>query len=169
MPITTTILEHISTAEDQQDLLKIYQDYPGFDLEATKIFLQPWSTSKPNSLKQDSIQPQIQQQEDEKSLLVVGRFNDRLLGAGVIDLTKEGTDYIWHLHHLCVRSITRRRGVAIDILRQLLVTAKQQGASLQFELPDTFSSAENHLKTLGFHQPSSSRQWTSFSASISDS
>lgn len=59
--------------------------------------------------------------------LIAGRFNDRLLGAGLL---QRGSDH-WQLSHLCVRKITRRRGVGKRILEESQRMATEAGKQLR--------------------------------------
>lgn len=63
--------------------------------------------------------------------LVAGRFNDRLLGAALL---KRGAD-VWQLSHLCVRKVTRRRGVGKRILEETARQAHEAGAQLRLAAP----------------------------------
>lgn len=63
--------------------------------------------------------------------LIAGRFNDRLLGAGLL---QRGAPY-WRLSHLCVRKITRRRGVGKRILEESLRLAAEAGMALHLAAP----------------------------------
>lgn len=99
--------------QDRSDLQKIYTDLPD-------TLLLPYSD------RQSLIQQAVQHNS-----LVVARFNDRLLGAAL--LQREGTQ--WRLSHLCVREITRRRGVAKRLLEQVKQQAVQQQARLILDIP----------------------------------
>lgn len=63
--------------------------------------------------------------------LIAGRFNDRLLGAGLL---QRGEPH-WRLSHLCVRKITRRRGVGKRILEESLRLAGEAGKELHLAAP----------------------------------
>ena len=93
MPVT---LEAVNKPSEQDliDLNKIYQDYP-VDVR--------W--------------PALQQQLNENSntTLYAARFNARLLAAISITVKDDGIT----LDHLCVRTVTRQRHVARDMLRLL--------------------------------------------------
>jgi ribosomal protein S18 acetylase RimI-like enzyme len=112
MPIVVQALNDASY-QDQQDLQKIYRDAPQW-------LFAPYSGDAQlieNSLADGS--------------LIAGRFNDRLLGAA--RLTKH--DRIWYLSHLCVRKVTRRRGVAERLVNQAQKMASQAGAQLRLLAP----------------------------------
>ena len=118
MPIVVQAL-HDASYQDQQDLQKIYRDAPQW-------LFAPYSGDAQlieNSLADGS--------------LIAGRFNDRLLGAA--RLTRH--DRIWYLSHLCVRKVTRRRGVAERLVNQAQKMASQAGAQLRLLAPD------GHLET----------------------
>ncbi|MNN83366.1 PanD maturation factor [compost metagenome] len=63
--------------------------------------------------------------------MIAGRFNDRLLGAARLQRHPE----VWHLSQLCVRKITRGRGVAERLVREAQVMAAQSGATLHLLAP----------------------------------
>jgi GNAT superfamily N-acetyltransferase len=89
MPI---VVDHLQspTAQDRQDLEKIYYDAP------SELFA-PFTDAA--ALIENGLR--------EKTL-IGARFNDRLLGAA--RLIKDQRH--WQLSQLCVRKLTRRRGVA---------------------------------------------------------
>ena len=105
MPIVVETVNPPS-AQDRLDLAKIYADAPDW-------LLAPYP----------SAQALIDAGSDG-GRLIGGRFNDRLLGAALLT---PGAD-CWRLSHLCVRSITRQRGVArrlLDEARRLALAAGQ--------------------------------------------
>lgn len=63
--------------------------------------------------------------------LLVGRFNDRLVSAALLSKT-EG---IWQLSHLCVRTPTRTRGIALRMLQEAQRIAAEHGCELQLFAP----------------------------------
>lgn len=63
--------------------------------------------------------------------LIAGRFNDRLLGAALL---KRGAQH-WCLSHLCVRKITRRRGVGKRIVEESQRLAGNAGSALHLAAP----------------------------------
>ena len=107
MPIIVEPLNE-ATYQDQQDLQKIYRDAPDWlfapfagDLQLIEACLLDGS-------------------------LIAGRFNDRLLGAARLQRHSD----VWHLSQLCVRKITRRRGVAERLVNEAQKMASQAGATL---------------------------------------
>ncbi|EJN26501.1 acetyltransferase [Pseudomonas sp. GM79] len=112
MPIIVEPLNQ-ATYQDQQDLQKIYRDAPEWlfapfagDLQLIEGCLLDGS-------------------------LIAGRFNDRLLGAARLQQHQD----VWHLSHLCVRKITRRRGVAERLVSEAQKMASQSGATLRLLAP----------------------------------
>lgn len=99
--------------QDSQDLAKIYADAPQW-------LLEPYGDA------QQLIAAGLAQ-----GTLIAGRFNDRLLGAAL--LTR--SDSAWHLSHLCVRRITRRRGVGRRLLDEARRLAGEAGAELRLRAP----------------------------------
>ncbi len=63
--------------------------------------------------------------------LIAGRFNDRLLGAALL---RQGGDH-WQLSHLCVRKVTRRRGVGRRLLEESQRLAGEAGKPLHLAAP----------------------------------
>lgn len=94
MPVTLELIEKPS-AQDTIDLEKIYNDYP---LE----------------LRWNDLQTLLAEQPQRR--LYAGLFNARLLGAASVYLQ----DNTLIIEHLCVRTITRQRSVARDLLRLIL-------------------------------------------------
>ena len=112
MPIVVESLSEASY-QDQQDLQKIYRDAPDW-------LLAPFS---------DELQ--LIEHGLREGSLIAGRFNDRLLGAARLQRQPE----VWHLSQLCVRKITRRRGVAERLVSEAQRMAEQQGATLRLLAP----------------------------------
>ena len=112
MPIVVESLNE-ATCQDQQDLQKIYRDAPQWlfapftgDAQLIEACLQEGS-------------------------MIAGRFNDRLLGAARLQRHPD----VWHLSQLCVRKVTRRRGVAERLVREAQAMAAQSGATLRLLAP----------------------------------
>ena len=112
MPIIVELLNQ-ATYQDQQDLQKIYRDAPDWlfapftgDLQLIESCLLDGS-------------------------LIAGRFNDRLLGAARLQRHQN----VWYLSQLCVRKITRRRGVAERLVNEAQKMASQSGATLRLLAP----------------------------------
>ncbi|MBS7662385.1 acetyl-CoA sensor PanZ family protein [Pseudomonas lalucatii] len=112
MPVTVDSLSTPS-AQDRLDLAKIYADAP------------PWLLA-PYGDAQALIQAGL-----AAGTLLAGRFNDRLLGAALLE---RHADH-WRLSHLCVRTITRRRGVARRLLAAARDRAKATGQPLYLAAP----------------------------------
>jgi ribosomal protein S18 acetylase RimI-like enzyme len=112
MPIIVESLRE-PTSQDQQDLQKIYRDAPDW-------LFAPFNAD--TQLIQDCL---------ADGSLIAGRFNDRLLGAARLQRHQD----VWHLSHICVRKITRRRGVAERLVSEAQKIAAQNGASLRLLAP----------------------------------
>ena len=112
MPIVVEALNEV-TYQDQHDLQKIYLDAPDW-------LLAPQQS--PEQLVESLL---------HEGSLIAARFNDRLLGAARLERTPD----IWHLSHLCVRKITRRRGVAERMVHEAQRHARQAGAQLRLCVP----------------------------------
>ncbi|MDI1334369.1 MAG: acetyl-CoA sensor PanZ family protein [Pseudomonas mandelii] len=112
MPIIVELL-HEATYQDQQDLQKIYRDAPDW-------LFAPFSGGL-----------QLIESCLEDGSLIAGRFNDRLLGAARLQRNHD----VWHLSQICVRKITRRRGVAERMVDEARKMASQSGATLRLLAP----------------------------------
>lgn len=112
MPITVEPLTE-ATYQDQQDLQKIYRDAPDWLFAPFAGDVQLIA----GCLLEGS--------------LIAGRFNDRLLGAARLQRHQD----VWLLSQLCVRKITRRRGVAERLVHEAQKMASQSGATLRLLAP----------------------------------
>ncbi|WP_028238308.1 acetyl-CoA sensor PanZ family protein [Stutzerimonas azotifigens] len=101
------------SAQDRVDLAKIYADAPAW-------LLTPYPDAE----------ALIEAALADGSLLA-GRFNDRLLGAARL---QRGDD-CWRLSHLCVRRITRHRGVGRRLLDEARRLANEGGSTLALAAP----------------------------------
>ena len=99
--------------QDRIDLAKIYADAPSW-------LLAPYADAA----------ALIEAGLADRSL-IAGRFNDRLLGAALL---QRGAPH-WRLSHLCVRKITRRRGVGKRILEECRRLAAESANELHLAAP----------------------------------
>lgn len=106
------------SAQDRTDLEKIYADAPAW-------LLAPYPDAA--SLIEAGL---------ARGCLIAGRFNDRLLGAAWLEQTADG----WRLAHICVRKITRGRGVG----QRLIAEARQHAADTC--QPLALLAPRNHLE-----------------------
>lgn len=112
MPVHVEMLTAPSS-QDRLDLAKIYADAPDWLLA-------------PHADAGRLIAAGL-----ESGTLIAGRFNDRLLGAALL----ERNDDRWRLSHLCVRRITRGRGVARRLLDEARRLAEEAGKPLHLAAP----------------------------------
>lgn len=112
MPVQVETVSQPS-AQDRLDLARIYADAPDWLLA-------------PHADAQALIDAGL-----ATGTLIAGRFNDRLLGAAL--LTRG--DRPWQLSHLCVRAVTRRRGVGRRLLEQARAWAESAGQPLHLAAP----------------------------------
>ena len=96
------------SSQDLIDLQKIYQDAPEW-------LLAPFASRE--ALIESGI---------ARRRFLAARFNERLLAAALIE--KEQNH--WRLSHLCVRSVTRQRGVARRLLAEAQRLAGEAGKTL---------------------------------------
>ena len=99
--------------QDLTDLAKIYADAPDW-------LLAPYSSA--DTLIAAAL---------ADGSLIAGRFNDRLLGAALL---QRGDD-AWRLSHLCVRKLTRKRGVGRRLLEETQRQASEAGRPLRLAAP----------------------------------
>ncbi|WP_313025302.1 acetyl-CoA sensor PanZ family protein [Pseudomonas lopnurensis] len=100
--------------QDRSDLAKIYTDAPAW-------LLAPYAS--PEALVEAAL---------ADGSLIAGRFNDRLLGAALL---RRG-DTSWRLSHLCVRKLTRQRGVGRRLLEETQRLAGAAGKPLRLAAPE---------------------------------
>ena len=112
MPIVVESI-HSATSQDHEDLQKIYRDAPDW-------LLAPYADA----------QTLIENHLADGSVLAA-RFNDRLLGAARL----QRQETTWHLSQLCVRKLTRRRGVAERLVVEAQKMARQAGCQLRLLAP----------------------------------
>ena len=119
MPIVVELITD-ANCQDQQDLQKIYRDAPAW-------LFEPFGDAT-----------QLIAQCLEEGSLVAARFNDRLLGAARLQRHQNA----WRLSHLCVRSITRRRGVAERLVSEARRMAALNSAELHLLAPAGYMQAQ---------------------------
>lgn len=112
MPVLVETVSRPST-QDHVDLGKVYADAPDW-------LLAPYTSV--DALLADGI---------GSGQLIAGRFNDRLLGAALL---QRGEAH-WRLSHLCVRKVTRKRGVGRRILDEARRLAREAGKPLHLAAP----------------------------------
>jgi GNAT superfamily N-acetyltransferase len=119
MPIVVETLNQPS-AQDRLDLAKIYADAPDW-------LLAPYPSAQA-----------LLDAGSQRGSLIAGRFNDRLLGAALL---APGAD-CWRLAHLCVRAITRNRGVARRLLDEARRLALEDGKPLHLVAPENHPACQ---------------------------
>lgn len=117
----------LPSSQDTIDLEKIYAEAPNW-------LLPPYGSAK--ALLQANL---------HQGSLVAARFNQRLLGAAIL----HRGDSEWQISHLCVRQITRMRGVARRLLDELQREAAANGAGLVMLLPADKPELEDLASHLG--------------------
>lgn len=96
--------------------------------------------------------------------LVAGHFNDRILGAAWL----HESDSRWHLDDLTVRALTRRRGVARQMLTLLAHEARQAQRELCLADQPPVQVLQSLLHEIGFtHRqgPDTDAHWILLSSS----
>jgi GNAT superfamily N-acetyltransferase len=106
--------------QDRIDLAKIYADAPGW-------LMAPYTDA--TALIEAGL---------ADGSLIAGRFNDRLLGAALL---QRGAAH-WRLSHLCVRKVTRRRGVGKRILEESQRLTGEAGKELHLAAPAAHLEAQ---------------------------
>lgn len=125
MPLTLECIKH-PTTEDFSDLEKIYLDHPQFNSASILAELANASTCQ----------------------LYAGRFNGRLLAA---IWGYPQPDNSLRFKYLQVRDITRRRGVAKQLLELLCQQAKKQQQCIYAHEADISPEALPITAAAGFH------------------
>lgn len=99
--------------QDRTDLAKIYADAPDW-------LLTPHASA--DALIDAAL---------ADATLIAGRFNDRLLGVALLEKFADR----WRLSHICVRKVTRGRGVARRLLDEARRLAAEAGQPLHLAAP----------------------------------
>lgn len=126
MPVHLEFVQ-LPSHQDEIDLGKIYAEAPAW-------LLAPHASGE-----------QLLAANLHQGTLAAARFNQRLLGAAIVH--KQGNR--WQVSHLCVREITRMRGVARRLLDELHREAASQGASISMGLPPDRPELEELAAHLG--------------------
>lgn len=116
MPVLLQTLHDTSDPALLEQLSKIYHDAEPERLQ---------QSGQENVAVEDFIRNVL---TDETRSFYCALFNERLIGALVIH--KPGDDAQWAMSHLCVRKVTRRRGVGSRLLALTLQAAKDEGTAL---------------------------------------
>jgi ribosomal protein S18 acetylase RimI-like enzyme len=116
MPIISNLVQNPSP-QDRIDIHKIFKDYP------------------------EAVSPADVDAWLDNGELYAASFNDRLLGACrlVSHLDR------WQVDYLCVRKVTRRRGVAYKLILDLQQLAQQSKRTLFCHVPETLDAAAQQL------------------------
>ncbi|WP_160288669.1 acetyl-CoA sensor PanZ family protein [Pseudomonas knackmussii] len=120
MPVIVEAPAQLS-AQDRQDLLRIYAEAPA-------ELLAPFADGE--ALIDAAL---------AAGTLLTGRFNDRLLGAAWLQRDADA----WRLSRLCVRKVTRGRGVARRLLEQAQQQAVLNGRPLRLQAPAGYETAQS--------------------------
>ncbi|WP_271409633.1 aspartate 1-decarboxylase autocleavage activator PanM [Pseudomonas sp. Q1-7] len=112
MPVIVEIVNSPSE-QDRADLAKIYADAPEW-------LLAPYADAA------DLVRHGL-----AEGMLVAGRFNDRLLGAALVSRGEQH----WRLSHLCVRKVTRHRGVGRRLVEEVARLAGEVAKPLHLAAP----------------------------------
>ncbi len=135
MPIYLQWLEQPSE-QDNLDLDKLYADAPAQWLQsAPQMKGSDWAMNQTLSGKR----------------IALGRFNDRIVCAASLVAQSDSSNqaYNYQIQQVCVRSITRHRGVAKQLLVRLCQWASETQSSLFIEDEESELSG---LYELGFVQ-----------------
>lgn len=124
--------------QDWVDLEKLYKETPTAWFQALGV---------------DSVQEYVAlYQGNQKDRLAAGRFNDRLLSTARLSAVDGG----FEVSQLCVRSVTRQRGVAHQMMIRLAQWADEHGCSLVVQDDQSeLSKLITKLKDYGFSQEGS--------------
>lgn len=116
MPIISNLVQNPSP-QDRIDIHKIFKDYP------------------------EAVSPADVDAWLDNGELYAASFNDRLLGA--CRLVSQADR--WQVDYLCVRKVTRRRGVAYKLILDLQQLASQSKRTLFCHVPETLDAAAQQL------------------------
>lgn len=109
-------LEWVESPSEQDwiDLNKLYTDAP-----------KGWMDSGSEPLAQNY----VLQKQQQGYKVVAGRFNDRLIATALLKVNIEKIN-AYYLEDMCVRALTRERGVARQLLVRICQWSDEQKCSL---------------------------------------
>ncbi len=136
MPVTIEAI-HQPSGQDLEDLQRIYEDAPHWMLE-------DWQ-SPDHAIAIKGLLESVEKSSSRQ--LFAARFNSRLLGAVLVDEENDA----WLLHRLCVRNLTRNRGVGSRLLGQVVEMARKTQKSIRLHDPERQLRHEQ-LTPLGDYQ-----------------
>ncbi len=142
MPVTVEEIIQPSR-QDREDLQKIYEDAPQW-------MLDDWHSTD-HCCAIARMLDTVAQTEGQH--LYAARFNQRLLAALIVD--KQGDS--WLIHRLCVRQLTRGRGVGGRLLLLVTQQALTESKAITLHDPERQLSHERLLKTIGDYRIASSQ------------
>ncbi len=116
MPVHIEWIES-PTEQDWLDLNKLYKGAP-----------QHWFAQT----AQQTAQAYVNEKQQKGYKIVAGRFNDRLIAAAALKLMDQKLNS-YQIEELCVRDITRQRGVARQLLVRLCQWSDKQKCGLWIE------------------------------------
>ncbi len=133
MPVLLTIVNDKTDQAHIEQLEKIYTD------------AQPERLAQlPNINSAKSFVDTILQSPDHS--FYCGLFNDRLIAAIAISQQSNA----WQISHLCVRSITRRRGVGSRLLTLVIEAAKANNMATQVSTSALMAQDHIILQRMGY-------------------
>lgn len=83
---------------------------------------------------------------DPESWFAAALFNDHLIGAVLVTELRSS----WFLRHLCVREVTRRRGVGSRLMARVAATAHAQGINVWVPGKDLTLTDQILVRRLGY-------------------
>lgn len=133
MPVLLTHVTDTSDAADVEQLEKIYTD-----AQPERLAQLP-GVSTPAAFV-DSIL------KNPELSFYCGLFNDRLIAALVVSKADDS----WQISHLCVRNVTRRRGVGSRLLTLVIEAAKAEGKLIRILSESLMTPDHIILQRMGY-------------------
>lgn len=134
MPVTLQYVDQARWEQDDQtrhDLTRIYHDTPE------------------ERMPPAAVEPFIRSHLEAGHVFACAHFNARLLGAVALDRSRPG---VWQLSDLCVRAVTRRRGVGTRLVALVAEQAAAGGCDMHVAGGPLPLADQMLLARLGYRQ-----------------
>ena len=131
--IRVTAADLKASPQYQEDLLKIYSE----------------AEPRRRVLDQEPLSPEAfiaQALGDSCNHFAAALFNDHLIGAVLVSVAEK----TWLLHHLCVREVTRRRGVGTRLMALVAAAGREADARVGVPLQGLTVEDQMLVRRLGY-------------------
>ncbi|SFC17702.1 Acetyltransferase (GNAT) domain-containing protein [Marinospirillum celere] len=131
--------------------LQALEEHPDWRADLEKIYSEAESLRR--SFEDQALEaPEFVEAvlEDQDSWFAGALFNDHLIGAVLVTQSQDS----WYLRHLCVREVTRRRGVGSRLMALVASSARAKGLDVWVPGKQLTLADQMLVRRLGYtHHP----------------